>query len=112
MSQLQEVQVFSRKSDDNRETFPGRTVGNWLIVNRGRHLLWCIYDAGTGLQLLSTAPSLKAARAFITELDEKGLGLVLSGREEGIVWGDGKSFTYDSIAEIGKLVGERYRTWR
>lgn len=111
---LQDVVVYNKNAEDKRETLKGRIEGPWIIVNRGRHMKWGFYDAGTGMRIAHAAPTLKDVRDLVARLADAGLQLEKSvgwDYVEGPVWGDHKSYTSESIRAIGAVVGPLQKAW-
>lgn len=115
MAALQDVTIYNKDMPEQREALRGRIEGPWVIVNRGRHLKWGLFDKATGMRLAHAAPSLKAVRDLVAEIDAAGLALENNPRgwdyEHGPVWGDHKSYTGESIRAIGAVVLPAVTAW-
>jgi hypothetical protein len=111
---LQEVAIYNKDMPEQRETLKGRTEGPWVIVNRGPHLKWGLFDRATGMRLAHAAPTLQAVRNLIAEIDAAGLELEVSSKwayEHGPQWGDSKSYTSESIRALGRIVAPHSGAW-
>lgn len=114
MAALQEVAIYNRNMPEQREALKGRIEGNWLIVNRGPHLKWGLFDQATGMRIAHAAPTLKAVRDLVADIDAAGLQLEKStgwDYVDGPLWGDHKSYTSESIRAIGAIVQPIAKAW-
>jgi len=106
MPKITDVTIFdnsphSGSDDENRLTIKGREYGPWIIVNRGLHLKWGIYDAGSGMRLVHALPTLKTAERIIERINELDLNLVLSEEYEHPEWATA-CYTQESLRNLSE----------
>jgi len=111
MSHTQDVTIYDKTAADQRKTLPGRTIGKWTVANTGRHTKWTVCDTATGMRLFHACPTLTEAKKILTRLQLAGLELEPASRWDGVVWGDHKSYTSESIRAISEITTPYVKEW-